>query len=105
MEFLKLSTSPKWQQEQFKLEGYMPSTVKDGNAVKKLDPDLMVPQIAAELGAQGVPFTPAWSTFQTAIGTVTIDGGAYLTQHGDVPDSEFSSLLASANSTVQAQLK
>jgi len=105
LEFLKLSDSPKFQKLQFQLEGYMPATVADGNVVKKLDPDLMTPQIAAELGAKGVPYTPAWSTFQTAIGTVTIDAGAYLTKHGSVPDSMFQQLLNSANTTVQGQLK
>lgn len=104
MQYLKILTSEQNELLRYKLGGFVPSKITPAKAAAKLDPALIDPQITAEEGAQGVPFTPAWSTFQTAIGTVTIDAGGYLAQHGNVPNSEFKQLLSQANSTVQAKL-
>lgn len=104
MQYLKILTSAKYEVMRYKLGGFFPSKVAAGKQVEKTDPALLAPQMEAEEGAQAVPFTPAWSTFQTAIGTVTIDAGSYLAAHGSVPDSEFKQLLGQANSTVQDKL-
>lgn len=101
LQFLKILTSNKEQLDQFKLGKFMPANITACKGAQKLDPDLITPQISAEEQAAPVPYTPAWSTFQTAIGTVTIDAGAYLATHHNVPDSEFKQLLQKANSTLQ----
>lgn len=104
LQYLKILTSDQYEVLNYKLGGFMPAKIAAANQAAKLDPALIEPQIKAEEGAQPVPFTPAWSIFQTAIGAATINAGNYLAAHGNVPTSEFQQLLSQANSTIQAKL-
>jgi multiple sugar transport system substrate-binding protein len=102
--FLKIMVSKKMQVLQYRLTGNLPVTVAAAKAVQPSDPTLLTPEIYAQEHAYPVPFTPAWATYQTAIGTATIDAGSHLATKGSLSTSTLFSLLTQANATVQKQL-
>ena len=101
--FIKASTSPAAQLEQFKVMGWMPVTQAGIKEVEKAYP-ATVPFIQAEQNSTPTDYTPAWSDIETGVLAVIGHIAQQLASGQPYSSSYALSQLQAENAVVQSHL-
>jgi multiple sugar transport system substrate-binding protein len=101
--FIKVSTTPAAQLEQFKVMGWMPVTQAGIQKVEQAYP-ATVPFIQAEENSTPTDFTPAWSSIETGVLAVIAHVAQQLATGQNYSDSYVAGQLRAEDAVVQSHL-
>lgn len=104
LQYLRVATSKKIQEMQWKLLKELPVTTSAGKAVEGTNPTIVKPFISSLEHADPTAFVGAWGTVEAAIAAATSKLATKIATTKTLPTPYINSVLKTVNASVQAQL-